>query len=263
MLEISKVKDQVKNSFYRKPKVSFSLLTPTRKRVSYLKKLCSSIANTAYDTQDLELLVACDDDDQDTHNMKLNYPWVSLFSRPRINNISAYFNWLYLHSCGKYIWVLNDDVEILTDNWDSIIKEKLSKYEIVYGRARHNGWNEQNPWSPFPILTREAIEAVGFVMDERQPGWSADSYLYKVYLTADCICDIPDVHVNHSGCGDETHENMVKLSAKGCDTTNHEADVVKLKKAKVKPEMNDLGNNDCQKIKELINKFIKDYNSVS
>lgn len=256
-----------KNSFANRAcNKTFSLLLPSRKRVPYLKKLCASIATTAYDTNDIEVIVACDDDDIDTKTAKINFPWIKILSRPRVRNISAYFNWMYLHSAGKYIWVMNDDMEILTDNWDAIAKEKLDSFQAYsYGRIRHNGWNEANAWSPFPIVSRAAVDCLGYLMDERQPGWSADSYLYKVYLSANCICDLPEIKVNHSGIDDETHKNINSLSANGCDTTNYEPDVEKLigNKQPVKAQVNESQVETLQEIKRLLGKINNMLNKIA
>src|SRR5579859_4036853 len=111
----------------------FSLLIPSRNRPQQLSDLCQSLHRTVKDFSRIEVLVATDNDCNVPIYKREYFPWLSLYSRHRINNISAYFNWLFTFSRGKFIWVLNDDVEMTTMNWDEILLSKLNPDKPCYG----------------------------------------------------------------------------------------------------------------------------------
>ena len=80
----------------------------------------------------------------------------------------------------KYLWILNDDIEIVTPNFDLILEEEIESYlakksdRIFYGkcdetfRIKHRGWLEQKyhnmDYACYPIITRETFEALGFFL---------------------------------------------------------------------------------------------------
>lgn len=225
--------------------MNFSLILPSRGRVQLLSNLCRSVHNTTADAANIEMLVGYDWDDQPTvraiPEMQKMYPWLKGHGRDRGNSISRdYQNWLYPKSTGKYLFILNDDVEIKTNRWDEIAFNKLDtafRDGIVYGWVSDSDENRFGktaaPYSCFPIVSRKAVERLGYVMHEYYGGWSADVYLFKVYNAANRVVDLSEILAHHQSHWlgirdrDETNWSMQQKSVRD-NMIDHTADAKKL-----------------------------------
>jgi len=147
----------------------------------------------AYDINNVELWIGahpCDLETVDFINkfsdFKINVHYVEipkadLGLKPAvINRHRDILHPMVLQSKGKYLWILNDDVEIRTNNFDKILEEEIEHYlskksdRIFYGkcdetfRIRKRGWLEQKyhnmDYACYPIITRETFEALGFFL---------------------------------------------------------------------------------------------------
>jgi hypothetical protein len=226
--------------------MKFSLILPSRERASLLANFCRTVEENTFDKENIEMLVACDDDDKETietlKNMK--YPWLKYYVRPRGNSISRdYQNWLYPHSKGEYLFVLNDDVELKTKNWDQIALQKIQDYPHKDGIFC--GWiaddtkvrirDKKDAYSCFPLFTRKAVNALGYLMNEYYGGWSADIFIYNVYKEIDRILDMSEILVQHythwlgNRERDETNRSMERKSWRK-NIIDHKPDSLKLSK---------------------------------
>lgn len=192
----------------------FTLLLPSRGRVDLLAGLCRSVARNTRDTSTVEMLVGYDWDDLPTVDavpgLEAEYPWLRCHGRLRGDSISRdYQNWLYGFSRGEYIFVLNDDVEILTYGWDFLAWQRLERFRHFHADGISYGWvndsetsnrfgrDRTNPYSCFPILSRAAVDTLGYVMHEYYGGWSADVYTHLVYAGVDRVVNLSDIVVKH------------------------------------------------------------------
>lgn len=226
--------------------MNFSLILPTRHRVELLTNLCTSIQRNTADPNNIEVLVACDSDDRDSCKLfeSITYPWFKGYVRDRGSSISRdYQNWLYAKSSGKYIFILNDDVEIKTHKWDEIALSKIETYLYDKFDGIFYGWvadsenirinQNRDAYSCFPILSRSAIDTLGYVMNEYYGGWSADVYLYNVYKEVNRILDLSEIMAKHftHWLGirerDETSASMAEKSQR-TDILDHKPDSQKL-----------------------------------
>lgn len=226
--------------------MNFSLLLPTRNRPRLLCNLYNSIKVNTSDLRDIEMLVVYDEDDTETASVApaLLDSWVRFFSRPRGSSLSRdYQNWLYPFTRGQYIFVLNDDVEIKTKKWDQIAINKINQYLQMYPDGVFYGWTAdssvlrihqaENAYACFPILSRQAIDILGYVMHEHYGGWSADVFLYNVYRDALSILDLSEILVQHYSHWlgnrerDETNKSMESKSTQ-TDIIDHRPDTAKL-----------------------------------
>lgn len=57
--------------------------------------------------------------------------------------------------------------------------------------------NRFGSYSCFPILGREGIERLGYVLHEYYGGWSADVHLYEVYKLANKVLDLSYIVAKH------------------------------------------------------------------
>jgi glycosyltransferase involved in cell wall biosynthesis len=147
-----------------------SLIIPTRKRIKSLHRLFNSIEKTCSSTDNLEVLLAIDDDDIDTIQFVEKYSKNSkLLIRTIIGKRGK--GYLDLHnrigelcqaSSGNFLFFLGDDVQFTTKNWDEKI---LATYNSIYGdnifwiRTSHN--EEGNPWAACLAITRDWYNITG------------------------------------------------------------------------------------------------------
>lgn len=220
--------------------MKFSMILPTRERVKLFSELCESIKNTTYNLSDIEMFAVYDFDDETIKSIT-PHPWLNLVGRERGKSISVdYQNWIYPRTSGKYIMVLNDDLEFKTRHWDVIAFDKLERFtknnSIAYGWLSDSDrkFGGDPPYSCFPILSRAAIDLLGYVMNPFYGGWSADVYLYKVYNGVGRVLDLSEILVYHKTHWlglrdrDETNYSMERMSANKENQLNPKNDVDKL-----------------------------------
>jgi len=182
-----------------------SMFLNSRGRVSRLQSLFTSISNTTIDINNIEVLVRIDDDDLTTIQFsKINtYPFdVRFITGPRPANLTVSYNELARQCRGDYLFVLNDDVDILTYGWDKKVIETphneiwlLSTYDTSVDKANTPDRNNDN-YGSFLIHTRASYEALGYFMDDRVKSLGGDLMLWRLYSAVNRIKRI-DVMVDH------------------------------------------------------------------
>lgn len=104
-----------------------SIMIPTRERPSQLERCINSFISRS-DKRNYEFLLKVDDDDIATidwcKNNQSKYP-LRFFVSPQGEgycHLHLFMNRLASMANGDWLWVIDDDVEILTDHWDSMIE---------------------------------------------------------------------------------------------------------------------------------------------
>ena len=207
--------------------MKFSLLVPTRERPDLLSMFCISVDEMTYDKSQIEVLLAYDDDDEITQKTidTMHYDWIKPLKRKQGKSMSVdYQNWMYKFSKGEFIFILNDDCQIKTEHWDKIAYERFLDFfknknavdRVIYGRTSDPGkWSRLPvlPFSFFPIVSREAVEILGYVMHPMCGGWGTDVHLWQVYNGVDRIVDMNDIHIDHiGGCNIKDNANMSMIN---------------------------------------------------
>jgi len=186
--------------------VNFSILIPTRNRVSLLKKAFSSIFSLAKDLNNIEVCVACDEDDKSigisSELSNFNHFNIHYYFRSRSTNlVKDYYNWLAMNfATGKYLIMCNDDVEFTVQDWDKLTYEKLEDYlkdkpdRIVYGATEDLEYvpfrKEENWFSCFPLLSRESVDAMGHFFDWEYSADNADITLIESFKRINRVLDL-------------------------------------------------------------------------
>jgi hypothetical protein len=209
--------------------MKFSLILNSRGRSDYLYNLLASIHNTTANLNDIEVLCSCDNDDIDTYNAVVRdfglngslisqFPFAKFEFIDRERNLIKRFNRMAKICQGRYIFVLNDDVQILTKDWDIIAWNQLDVVSdnIIYGHVRDNSCDKEYhaEYSSFPIISKKAVEALGFFMPDFICGLGGDVVIWRIYDAVGRIVnlDIDLRHILH-----ETVERVVNP-----DMTAHE-----------------------------------------
>ena len=175
----------------------FSLLCPTRERPIQRENLIKSIIDTTSNLNNVELLFAADKDDLATQDnvinliKKYNQLKIRVFVRNRSIFLNRdYYNWLAGFADGDFYWVIGDDVIFRFKGWDSYIQRRIEDYLIdkkdriicVGASDDTPKPNDSLPHFPcFPILSKEAVRAMGYVLPPEIPTWGADYIIYELY----------------------------------------------------------------------------------
>jgi glycosyltransferase involved in cell wall biosynthesis len=225
--------------------MNFSLIVPSRQRVDLLDQFITSVEKTVLDPSNIEIMVVADTDDYPTiqYLRKKECSMLRPFIRNPGNSISVdYQNWVFERSYGKYLFVLNDDVELMTNYWDKIVLDKFK------ANAKHDGilygWVSDvenckkdviKDYSAFPIISRRGAEVLGFLMPPYYSGWTADICIHEIYSKVGRVIDLKEVvalHKSHWVGKREKDDLFPRMQQKSHDASNQHdvsADVSKLK----------------------------------
>ena len=179
--------------------MKFSFVFPTRERPHLLKNLLDSFVKNTDNMEEIEVLIAVDNDDRDSFNFlcSAGYPFVKVYQVSRSLNFSRdYYSFLATKSTGRWIITINDDCVMETPSWDTKAYEVLKdKPGVVYGwiqdgidgyRARGHG-----NYCCFPLFGREGYEALGYIFPTRVPTWGADIWAKNLYDQINSVVEIP------------------------------------------------------------------------
>src|SRR5581483_6483445 len=114
--------------------MNFSLFLNSRGRVPQLTQFIESVARTALEPYSVEVIITVDNDDIAScefvkslpEKYKLNFRY-SIGDRPK--SLCASYNNMARRARGKYLFVMNDDVEIQTMHWDKIALNKIQAFK--------------------------------------------------------------------------------------------------------------------------------------
>jgi glycosyltransferase involved in cell wall biosynthesis len=210
-----------------KPKIS--ILLPTRKRTDAVVKSISSLLANAQDTSNIEILIAYDDDDQESRDFFANV-WTGFIGQTQATTkvfeterfgylrLYKYVNFLAEQASGDWIMFWNDDALMLTENWDAeVIKEAG-----YWGLLRMPCVNMNHPFALFPIIPRTWVD----YFDQVSPVNHSDWWIYHVTNTNNRLKNL-SVNVYHDradvtgGNNDDTFKEQ-SYAADGRDPTNPE-----------------------------------------
>ena len=209
------------------PKIS--ILLPTRKRTEAVIKSISSLLANAKDPASIEILIAYDDDDDESRTFfsETWFPFLEqcgttskVFETERFGylRLYKYVNFLAEQASGDWIMFWNDDALMLTENWD----EEITKNDGYFGLLRMPCVTMNHPFALFPIIPREWVDLFGLVSPVNHSDW----WIYNVTVPAGQMKNIP-VNVYHDradvtgGNNDETFQEQ-SYAADGKDPTNPE-----------------------------------------
>lgn len=181
--------------------IEFSIILVSRSRPDKLLTLCESLSDTC--ELPFEVFAGIDFDDPDYDSYKdleesCQFPFLTISSGTRIPNLHIRLNNFLEKVSGKFVFVLNDDCLLTQKGWDTLAKNKLGE-GVVYGRTNDNSIDKVNmPYAAFPIVSVEAANKLGFVMDARFGNHGADVVTYRIYEKANKVIDLPEVKIDHT-----------------------------------------------------------------
>lgn len=191
---------------------TFSLILNSRGRPSQLYDLLVSIEQTTSSLSSIEVTICVDEDDLLTKEWidnnryeEFKFQIIFIIITPNTSNLHTNLNFAASVSSGKFIFGLNDDCLLLSQDWDKLSEEKLNNYlidkpdGIVYGRTYDTSVDKggSKEYASFPVLSKKAVEALGFYMDNRFVGWGGDVSCWRIFNEVGRICDLPDIQIDH------------------------------------------------------------------
>ncbi|MBP3957429.1 hypothetical protein J8F10_19455 [Gemmata sp. G18] len=119
-----------------------------------------------------------------SHKLRRQFPFVRFFSGEQQSNLSVgYYTPLALRSTGKFVQLLNDDTLFATKGWNIVALELLNSFQkhpdgILLG-CPHD--DTGCAYSCFPVLSRQAILALGHAINPAFGSWGGDVQLDMVF----------------------------------------------------------------------------------
>ena len=144
-----------------------SVLLPTRKRTAGLASTIKSLVDNADDLTSFEVLLRVDCDDVQTiqHLPELYqmFPTISIVTildkRPVDGYISLYklYNQLAVMASGEFLFIFNDDAEITSPGWDTVLKKYANDVSVIRIKTNINDTS-----NIFPIVHRTIPHILGY-----------------------------------------------------------------------------------------------------
>ena len=196
----------------RRKKISIFIMT--RERTELLNRLLDSMVANVHDSKNIEVFIGTDRDDQPTRDFLIKYvgsnpslsPIVATTEeksakcdgckQPMLNRHSDLLFPMTEKCTGDYLWVLNDDITVMTPSFDEILleqlEEKASLHEdrIVYGKVdeifsvgrtlRCGSLKEAEKYACYPIISKELYNALGWFLPLENVSNEADIALARI-----------------------------------------------------------------------------------
>jgi hypothetical protein len=160
---------------------TLSLIVPTRKRTSQLRRMLESVAATAADSAAVEVVLVVDADDAVSRAFQfeqLNVKQVIVATGLAMGALNMAG---YQASTGDYLMLLNDDVIARTRRWDHRVLSCLRRFPdgIVLVHTNDRLFGEQ--LCTFPIVSRTFCELAGGICPRDYRRYRIDDHIEDVF----------------------------------------------------------------------------------
>jgi hypothetical protein len=193
-----------------------SILVPTRNRVDRLKKSLDTLFKTCYNKYNFEILCGVDDDDFETINFLndyiINHPNVKyfLFKNGGYKNVYKIQNYLATQASGQFLFPYADDSEMLSYNWDLVLKEHNNKFIVFNPLIKSLEHYVRNidlnlpgyVWFGYPIFPKKLVDITGRISNNS----ATDSWISELVYNAQIPYIQEDNIIIEHYRFDETHD---------------------------------------------------------
>jgi len=175
------------------PTKAISILLPTRNRGKLAFKSLQSLAELADHPNEIEFMVALDNDDAESADYFVNtvIPWFDEHDLSLVVHQVPRYGYLQLHQYNNYLgvrctgsWIVfwNDDAVMETQGWDTTIVSHTGEFKIL-AFDTHNA----HPYSIFPIIPRDWL----ILFEKLSIHQQTDAWVSQIAYLADCFERIP------------------------------------------------------------------------
>ena len=185
----------------------------TRKNIDNLQRLLKSVFSLCNNKDNIEVWIGFDEDDSETEafikqsdfklNSYINTQKSAVCSQSNVKYVNRHKDVIQpmVDQCeADYLWVLNDDLIIKTEDFDRHIQSSIETFlenkndRIFYGmvevfikdsegilRTSEEDTflmaNHASTYARYPILTKESVQAIGYLLPTSLPASGADIVL--------------------------------------------------------------------------------------
>lgn len=190
------------------------ILTPSRGRPEKLKRMWESALRTAYYPHLLHLRVGVNEEELTLYTPIIGKNQLTIYGVKDWSTVHS-INLLAQDSMmGKsdIFLVVGDDALFSTPGWDkalidhySALENKIHVYSLRDSRSEHG--------TPHPAVTREYVEAMGYLATPIFLHWFVDTWLVDIAKANNCFTHLMDYLLVHDkpsdkGVHDETHSRI-------------------------------------------------------
>ena len=186
----------------------------SRERTELLNRLLNSIVANVHDSKNIEVFIGTDQDDRTTRDFLIRYaednPSLPLIvftgdkqsaicdgcKKPMLNRHLDLLFPMTEKCTGDYLWILNDDITVMTSDFDKILLEQLEEKanlhedRIVYGKVdeifstgrtlRCGSLKEAEKYACYPIISKELYNVLGWFLPIENVSDEADIALARI-----------------------------------------------------------------------------------
>jgi hypothetical protein len=184
----------------------FSVVIPVRGNIEGLKTTLGAFDLFTSKKDRLEVILIADDDDVDACNY-LQRPvgyQTTIYQVPRTDNFcESYYNFGARKAVGTNIMMFNDDCYVQTNKWDDTIRQRIEanpQFNGVYLVSLMDStyYDEKGLAFPrFPMISRKAMETIGFFFFPQVRMWPADKCIHDLYKAVGCVITCHEVTLQH------------------------------------------------------------------
>ncbi len=210
----------------------FSIILNSRKRVELLHELFQNIIEKTSNLDEIEIIVSFDSDDIESLAYVFDIStYHQIFShtesrftldeefrnkirsllrfefRQRDRELIKSYNRMVTFATGEFIFVLNDDARIETQDWDKIAWENLKGHDIIYGATTCTSVDHHPTlgYASFPIISKKACDVLGFFMPPHIKTLGGDVAVFRIFDAIKYVMDLP-INIRHL-----MHESLEKV----------------------------------------------------
>jgi glycosyltransferase involved in cell wall biosynthesis len=195
--------------------MKISLIIPTRERPGMLFNCLKSLSQMTLEPKDVEILIVVDEDNKPTQDyVKANVNAFKMFDckmlvRPYSIYLNEdYYNWAARQSVGDLIWIFADDLVVVQNKWDEVLKREAASYLLKYPDGIFSIGLKDNTPPPshrlpkfpcFPIFHRNVMKATGgWLLHPKPCNWGVDYINYAIFMPLDRLLLINNAnYINH------------------------------------------------------------------
>lgn len=185
--------------------MKIATIIATRGKPQQVIGVIESMRMLASGENELEFIVACDDDDP-THEYLCGHvskDYLRLDARPRPTGVGACWNRCVALTDAEVLLTLPDDGIIATPKWDRCIAWAWRNHQWPHPDLKIASIKDSaNPGQPTMfIFGKRWAELVGHLFDERYPFWFSDTAIAETYsfITGQGFPVLPIDHVSKGG----------------------------------------------------------------
>jgi hypothetical protein len=160
---------------------TFSLIVPTRRRVSQLRRLLDSLAATARRPEAVEVVLVTDADDPASAAVRHDRLTVRPVVVPPGQTMGSLNTAGYQASAGAYVMLLNDDVVARTRGWDEAAARCLRRFPDGIVLAHVNDTLIRDNLCTFPLVSRAFCDLAGGICPREYVRYRIDDHIEDVF----------------------------------------------------------------------------------